>query len=92
MNKAHPRKVGLVVGSLVALLHAIWSLIVATGNAKAYLDFVLGLHFINLKYTINAFDIGTAVTLVVVTGIVGYIVGYILALIWNRAHRSVHGK
>ncbi len=87
MNKAHPRKVGVVVGSLLALVHLIWSLLVATGNAKAYLDFVFGLHFINLKYTINPFDLGTAVTLVIVAGVIGYVIGYILALIWNKVHR-----
>ena len=88
MHRVSSHKVGLVVGSMLAIWHAVWSILVATGLAKPLYDWTLGLHFITLQYSINPFDWGHAITLVIVTYVIGYIVGSVLGWLWNWAHRT----
>ena len=38
-------------------------------------------------YVIKRFDITAALTLIVITAIIGYVFGYIGAIIWNKLHR-----
>lgn len=92
MNQVSAHKVGLVFGAMLAVWHAIWALMVFMGLANLFLDWILGLHFLNLQYTINPFAFLNALMLIVVTGIIGYIMGYICGWIWNLAHRTAHSK
>lgn len=85
---AHPNKVGLVFGALLGGWHLLWSLLVVTGVAQTIYDFILWAHMIHLAIVIGPFDISAAVTLIVVTAVMGYIIGYIGAWVWNRVHRS----
>ncbi len=91
MNQVSAHKVGLVFGGMLAIGHAIWSIMVFMGIAKLFLDWILGLHFLNFQYSINSFAIFTALTLVIVTGVIGYIVGYVCGRLWNLAHRTARG-
>lgn len=81
--KLDPRKTGLGLGSLAGLIHLIWSLIVALGMAQGWMDWIFSLHFLDNPFTVGSFDIVTAVTLIVVTSIVGFAVGFMFANIWN---------
>lgn len=92
MNAVHSHKVGLTVGGMLAIWHALWAIMVLLGVAQPFMQWILGLHFITIQFSINAFSLGTALTLVVVTGIIGYIVGYILGELWNLAHKQAHKK
>ena len=83
-GKLDPHKVGLALGSVLGLWHAIWSVLVAIGLAKPLLDFILSLHFLEFSYSLRAFSLTTAVFLVAVTSAIGYVVGWILAASWNR--------
>ncbi len=87
MNKVHPHKVGLVFGGMLAIWHAIWSVLVFLKGAKPFLDWILGLHFLTIKYSMNPFSFGKAAMLVVATGVIGYLVGYVIGWLWNIAHR-----
>jgi hypothetical protein len=87
MNRLKVNKTGLAFGGFFAVIHAIWAIMVAIGVAQISMDWIFGLHFINLQYSMAPFSIGTAIALVVVTGIVGYICGIVLAWIWNCAHK-----
>ena len=84
MHKLHIHQTGLAVGGFIALIHAVWSLLVASGQAGVYLSFVLGMHFLSNPYTMLAFSWKGAIMLVVLTGIVGYVVGAIFSLVWNK--------
>jgi hypothetical protein len=86
MNQVHAQKVGLVFGGLLAIGHTIWALLVFMGLAKPFLDWIFGLHFLNFQYTIDPFSFGNALMLVIVTGIVGYLVGYVAGSLWNLVH------
>jgi hypothetical protein len=83
----NPWRTGLVFGALLGLFHAAWSLLVAVGGAQALVDFILRVHFIDLPVRIAPFQISLAATLVIVTSVVGWVGGVILALLWNRLHR-----
>ena len=86
--KLNNNKVGLAMGGLVALAHLAWSLMVMFGWAKSWLNFVLGLHFLNNPFLVGSFSWGTALTLIIVTGIVGYVLGWVFAWIWNKLHKQ----
>lgn len=78
----------LVVGTFVAVMHVIWSSLVFLGLAGPYLNWILGLHFLNNPFTVQPFSFGTALVLVGFTFVVGYLLGYVFAIIWNRLHKK----
>lgn len=81
--KLDPQKTGLVLGSFAALMHLAWSLLVAVGLAQWWMDWVLSIHFLNNPYTVKSFDIATALTLVIITGVAGFAAGWVFATVWN---------
>ena len=85
---ANQNKVGLVFGALFGGFHLVWSLLVLFGVAQAIYDFVLWAHMVHLPLTIGPFDATAAVTLVIITALMGYVLGHIGAWVWNRVHRS----
>lgn len=81
--KLVPHKVGLVVGAFFGIVHAIWAAVVALGFAQTFMNWIYSLHFLNNPFVVAPFDIGVAITLVIVTFIVGYILGQIFTSVWN---------
>jgi hypothetical protein len=84
MSRVHPNSMGLAFGVFLAVWHAFWSLLVFVGVAQWLIDFVFRLHMIAPPYRVTGFSPLTALSLVLVTSIVGYLIGTLLALIWNR--------
>lgn len=84
---ANLNKVGLVIGALIGGWHLLWSLLVLIGWAQPLMDFVFRAHMIKPIYVVKPFDPLAAVTLVVITAVIGYGFGFVGALIWNRLHR-----
>ena len=80
-------KVGLVIAALIAVWHVAWSVLVLTGWAQPILDFIFWAHMIKPVYFVKPFDPVAAVVLTVITAVIGYIVGFVGAIIWNRLHR-----
>lgn len=80
-------KTGLALGALMSLAHLVWAVVVALGIAQGYMDWIYSIHFLNNPFIVGTFDITTATILVVVTGVVGYILGFIFALIWNKVQK-----
>jgi hypothetical protein len=80
----NPNKVGLVFGVLLGGWHLVWSVLVLTGVAQSLYDFILWAHMIHLNIVIGPFNLPAAGTLVLVTAIFGYVIGYTGAWIWNR--------
>ncbi|MCX6786502.1 MAG: hypothetical protein NTU85_01630, partial [Candidatus Kaiserbacteria bacterium] len=73
---------------LLGGLHLVWSIFVAFGWAQILMDFIFWAHMFNLSFVVKPFDATAAVTLIVVTSIIGAILGYFMAIIWNRLHRA----
>jgi hypothetical protein len=85
---ANPNKVGLVIGALLGGWHLFWSLLVAVGWAQPFLDFIFWAHMIRSVYVVKAFEPIAALTLIVITSMIGYVFGCVGAVLWNRMHRS----
>lgn len=88
MKAINPIKTGVALGAVLALIHASWALMVAAGVAQRLVDLVFWLHFIQPLYIILPFDITTAVMLVAMTAICGFVVGCVFGFFWNRLHLS----
>jgi hypothetical protein len=76
-------KLGIVGGGFFGLWHLVWSLLVAVGVAQALINFVFRLHFIQPPYVIAPFRTDLAIALIAITAIIGYVMGWVLAAIWN---------
>ena len=83
----NPNKVGLVIGALIAGWHLIWSMLVLLGWAQPIIDFIFWAHMIQPIYVIKPFNLLAAITLIVITAVTGYIVGFVGTVFWNRLHR-----
>ncbi len=84
MNSSlRPQSLGLVFGLFFALWHFCWAVMVWLGVAQLLLDFVFKLHMITPPFKVADFNIGTALALVVVTGVVGYVFGVVIGVLWK---------
>jgi len=83
MRHLSPSKAAISVGTVLGAWHLMWVTLVAIGAAKAVMDFVLKLHFIQLDYTLAPFAISTAAMLVGLTFAIGALFGLVFALVWN---------
>lgn len=88
MRHLSPTKTALAVGVFLGGWHVIWSLFVALNWAQALYDFILWAHMIHLRLTVGPFDLVAATTLVVVTFLLGCVMGYVFALVWNWFNRT----
>lgn len=83
MRHINPAKAGLAVGVVIGLWHFMWATLVAVGWAKPLMDFLLRLHFLQLRYEMAPFVLSTAALLVAITFAVGAAFGIVFALVWN---------
>ena len=83
-QKHHCHNVGLVVGMVLAIFHALWALMVLVipQYLQSALDWIFGLHFIQPIIVLTPFNWGKALLLVVIAFIVGYIVGWFCSTLW----------
>lgn len=81
-------KTGLTFGLLIGSLHFFWSILVVFGIAQALLDFVLNIHMLSVPITVMPFNLLKAIGLIIVTFIVGYIFGWLMALFWNKCFKE----
>jgi hypothetical protein len=75
---------GLVGALFLGACHLMWAMLVAMGWAQSVINFIFWIHFIQPPYTIAPFDIWIAAILVTVVSAVGFAMGYVLAVIWDR--------
>ena len=87
MNKLNRNKVGLVLGSFAALMHVIWSVLVALNWAQPFQDFVFEMHFLINPNLVLPFDWATSIELVALASIVGYAVGFVFSTVWNHFNK-----
>lgn len=84
----NPHKTGLVIGGFLGLVHAAWSIMVATNLAQPFLDSIFTLHMVQPIYQVMPFSLPLAITLIIFTSIIGYISGYVFATIWDICHKK----
>ncbi len=81
MEKLNPGKVALVVSAFLGGWHLLWSVFVAMGYAQLVLDWVYWVHFLNNPFVLDIFDPTRAVMLIVFTSVVGYVGGWLFAVV-----------
>ena len=64
-----------------------WAVLVALGIGQMLIDFVFWAHMLHMPLEVGPFDMMAAGTLVVFTGILGYAMGYVGGIVWNKVHR-----
>jgi len=84
MQKINSHKLGLTLGTLLGLGHAVWSALVAFGWAQGLLDFIFSKHMLKSAVMVESFSLSHAVILVIITGFIGYVVGQVAGMIWNK--------
>lgn len=84
----NPNKAGGVVAALLGGWHLVWAVLVLIGFAQPIIDFIFWAHMIQPVYVIKPFNPAAAITLIVLTAMIGYFFGFIGAVIWNKLHRA----
>jgi hypothetical protein len=83
-DKINANRLGLTVGYFAALMHLVLIILVALGIANAYLGWILPLHFLSLDVSFVAFDLLTAIMLLIAAFVGGYVAGWVFAYIYNK--------
>lgn len=78
----------MVFGVVVALMHAVWMLMVFLGVGQLYLNWIFGLHLISNPFVVQPFNLMSAIFLIIFTFVVGYLLGWVFAFVWNRLHKG----
>ncbi|MCK9186269.1 hypothetical protein M0P48_02410 [Candidatus Gracilibacteria bacterium] len=89
MNKI---RTGCAVGGFLALLHAIWAIMVVANWAKPSMDFIFKLHMMQNPLVMNQFDLLLSVYLVLFTAVFGFLVGWVFAFFHNWTHMGAKKK
>ncbi len=82
-------KVGLVVGMLLGAWHLLWAFLVAVHLAQPVINFIFWLHFVRPVFVVEAFDLGRALALVLVTASIGFVLGSFARWSWMQLHRPL---
>ncbi len=82
--KFNPKTVGLYSGLIIGFCELVWVIMVALGLAQRWLNFIFGLHFLNSPLQVRSFNGLTAIALVVMTFVVGYVFGWVATRVWNK--------
>ena len=83
----NPQKVGLALGGTVGVIHLVWSLLVALGWALPLMNFIMSLHMMKSSMSVEPFSLVTALGLVIVSSLVGYLFGFLFASVWNQVQK-----
>lgn len=83
-------KWGLAGGTFLALIHLAWTAFVASAqtSAQQFVSWKIAMHMLSVPVTVKAFDIGSAITLLVLAFVWGFVLGWLLEkiveLIWKK--------
>ncbi len=81
--KPDKHQMGMTFGIVTASLHIIWVIAIITGVADWFMEWALSIHFVEFPYEIIEPTITGTIALVALTFVGGYIIGWLLACVWN---------
>ena len=81
------QKTGLALGLFFAIVHAAWQALVWVGSAQAFINWMAKLNSLRANETVTAFNATTAITRVIAMFVIGYVFGWVFALVWNRVRK-----
>lgn len=83
----NPHKTGLVTGVFVGGIHLGWSLLVFLGWAQPLINFIFRLHMLKPLFVVDDFSFVLSLGLILFTSVIGYLLGYLSATVWNRLYK-----
>ena len=83
MERLSTSTTGLVVGAMMGGMHLFWSLMVAAGWGQPIVNFIFWMYFIKPIDLIEPFELIRAISLVATTSIIGFMLGWTAARLWN---------
>jgi hypothetical protein len=83
MNHVDANRLGIVGAVVMAVWHAAWVLLQATGQGQRVMEFVFRIHGLESDVVVQPFDLGMAAVLLAVTAVTGYVFFSASGLIWN---------
>lgn len=88
MNYLNKNSTGVAVGFVISGMHFLWSMMVLLGVGQMFMDFIFWAHMIHMQMIIGPFEFTAFATLLIVTFISGYIMGWLFAYVWNWLHEK----
>lgn len=76
-------KAGLMLGLVLACMHAVWSALVAVGWGQDVMDFLFWLHMISPPWKVQPFEPTIALFLVLATATIGFVTGALASFFWG---------
>ena len=83
MKKCNTLKFGITGGVALGIFHLCWVVLIGLGVAQSLLDWIFKLHMIKPVYVIMPFSWGSAVGLLILTMVVGFVGGLVVGSIWS---------
>ncbi|MCX6712908.1 MAG: hypothetical protein NTY66_01735 [Candidatus Vogelbacteria bacterium] len=82
-------EMGVVFGSFIAIVHAVWLVLVALipAGLQSFLDWIVGLHGMSIAMMVTSTSWGNAITLVIVTFVIGYILGWVFGWVVKKVRK-----
>jgi hypothetical protein len=86
MTNLSKNHTGFAVAKIFALAHLIWAILIATmpGTMQSCINWIFRIHGIEPVWKIIPITWIDGILLVIITFIMGYIIGWVFAAIWNR--------
>lgn len=86
MPKLDKNKVSLAAGCFLALVHAVWALLILLipSQLQAFLNLIFDMHMIEPLFKLTAFNPVSSLMLVLMTFVFGYVAGFVFSAIYNR--------
>jgi len=81
-------KIGLTFGFLTCFFHLMWSILVLFGIGQVFLDFIFNIHMLRVPIVVMPFNLIKSLTLIIVTFLVGYVFGWLMAFFWNKCFKN----
>ena len=85
MAKLNANKVALAVGCFAAVYVLLWTIVLAFGGAGLF-NWIMSMHFIR-GITFQPVTVGTAITSIIFHFVIGTIVGWLFATVWNKLQK-----
>ncbi len=85
MAKLNPTKTAYAVGLFIGTIALIKTLLLAFGGAGLF-NWIVGLHFVS-GIAFQPVVVSTAITSIVFHLIVGAIIGWLFATVWNKVYK-----
>ena len=76
------------MGLFLAFVHLVWLVLVATGVAQLYINWVFKIHSLSNPFLTQPLDHANSAMLIVFTFVVGYVIGWVFMLLHNLLHKK----